>query len=151
MDLFSTSLSKAMKYCSSKEVCTFEMLNKLTQWNIPTELHEKIIDSLKKENFIDDERYAIAFALDKLKFNHWGKIKIAYELRNRKFSRSTINYATVQIPNDLYQETAKKLILTKFKSLKTGDLRNKKLKTIAYMTSKGFEYQTITEILKQLS
>ena len=46
----------------------------------------RIIEMLKKENFINEERYAIGFVKDKFNYNKWGKIKIAAPPQSKKYS-----------------------------------------------------------------
>ena len=62
------------------------------------------------DKYIDDKRYAAAFANDKIKFSHWGKIKVAYALRQKNIPQQFIDYALSLINSNEYF----KIILTNF-------------------------------------
>lgn len=150
MNDFNNALSKAMKYCSKKEVCVFDVLMKLKSWNIEKQYYEQIISNLKKENFINEKRYASAFARDKFKFNKWGKNKIFYTLSKKQIPESYINEALNSIPEKDYFSTAEKLILAKIRKLKEDDDLLFKKKLISFMANKGYEIEIIKPILDKL-
>jgi len=49
-----------------------------------------IVERLVQEKFIDEERYAIAFAKDKFRFSGWGRIKIRYALQQKRIGNNDI-------------------------------------------------------------
>lgn len=139
-------LSKAMRYCSSKEVCISEISIKLLTWGIEKSDIVLVVDELKKENFIDEKRFANAFALDKFKFNNWGKEKIKYELFRKKIPSSYITQAIEQIDIEDYFAKAEKLFISKLKSIEKESELKKKQKLFSYMSSKGFETEIIYKV-----
>ncbi|MBN2663273.1 MAG: RecX family transcriptional regulator [Bacteroidales bacterium] len=152
MNEFNSALSKAMRFCSTKEVCIKDITFKLNNWNTNPEFIDKIIASLIDEKFIDQQRYALAFAADKFKFNNWGKKKIAFHLINKNIPKNIIQKALNDINDTEYKKTAQKLINNKLKNLKTNDKIKLKNKILSSMTSKGYEpdiiYPILNEILK---
>ena len=74
------ALSLAAAICSKKEHCSWEIQEKLVKWEIPEKEIDRIMTFLHQHRFIDDARYAQAYAEDKFRFNHWGKQKIALML-----------------------------------------------------------------------
>ena len=64
--LFKVALNKAMALCSRREYCVSEISDKLCNWGVDAVSTEKIIGELIKENFLSEERYAVAFVKDKL-------------------------------------------------------------------------------------
>ena len=71
-------LGKARKYCAYQERSIFEVKTKLISWNINDKIISEIILSLKKDNFISEDRFAAAFALGKMRNNKWGRNKIIF-------------------------------------------------------------------------
>ena len=53
----------------------------------------EIIDRLIDEKFIDERRYCRAFVNDKLRFNHWGRVKIQAKLREKKLNTYNVTVA----------------------------------------------------------
>jgi regulatory protein len=139
-------LTKAMKFCSSKEVCIFDIQKKLNDWKIEKSLHNTIIQQLISEKFIDETRYAQAFASDKFRFNNWGKRKIEFELKRKNIPQHIINQAVATIETEAYTKKIKSLISAKIKSIKDDDTYKIKLKILRYMTNKGFEPDIVSNI-----
>ncbi len=140
---FNYALAKAMRFCSTKEVCIWDISKKLNDWKIEPEFHQKIIDNLIDEKFIDETRYAEAFALDKFKFNKWGKIKIKFQLRQKNIQENLIDNALVLIEEKDYEKTANTLITSKLKTVKSDDYFIKKNKVLSSLANKGYETDLI--------
>ena len=60
---------KLSALCARSEHCAYEMTEKMRCWQMSEEEQAAVIERLVKERFIDDERYARAFAADKIKYN----------------------------------------------------------------------------------
>lgn len=139
-------LSKAMRFCSTKEVCVSDINKKLISWGIIESEINIIIEKLIDEDFINEMRYAKAFTLDKFKFNNWGKQKIRFELRKKEIPQSYINIATKKIKQELYLQKAEKLFIEKLHKIKESNNLKKKQKIFSYMSTKGFETEIIYQI-----
>ena len=65
--------NKAAAYCSVAERCKQDVTEKLAAWDPEnTDGIGEIVQKLEKEGFLNEERYARAFAGDKLRFQGWG-------------------------------------------------------------------------------
>ena len=71
------ALHRAAALCSSSEHCIADIREKLSRWGIGEPDARTIVERLVQERFIDEGRYAIAFAKDKFRFSGWGRIKSA--------------------------------------------------------------------------
>ena len=142
---FETALEKMRAYCSYSERCNSEVFLRLGKFMLTTNEKNRIIELLEEEGFLNSKRYLSVFVRGKLIHNHWGKIKIKYELRAKGFSDNEINDALATIDQDEYNLLVKKLI-SNLKTQKAvgGDLsRKEKEKVIRAMMAKGFEYDLI--------
>src|SRR5512133_3714208 len=110
MDIFKQPLTyreayvKATDLCSKSEKCAFDMEQKCREWQLTAEESSKLIASLMKEKFIDHRRYATSFVNDKFRFNKWGKIKLAYALRQKQIEEKYLKEALAQLPEDAYRQ-----------------------------------------------
>jgi len=147
--LFASALSKAMNKCSQRELCCSEMEARLESWGVPGPDCLKIINILKKENFINEERYARAFVKDKFSYNKWGKIKIASHLKAKKISSSMISSALGSIDNDLYKNRLKEMIQNHRRSVKAKNSYEMKAKLLRFGLSRGFESSLLYELLNE--
>jgi len=147
--LYKTALNKAMAQCSRREYCCDDIRNKLTSWGISGNDSEKIIANLIKENFINEQRFAIAFVKDKFNYNKWGKIKISAHLRHQKIPGEIIKQALDSIDYDIYTKVLKDLITSHRRSVKSKNQYDLKAKLLRYGLSKGFESSLLYEVLNE--
>lgn len=101
--------NKAARYCAAAEHCESEVREKLRQWGAEAKISDEIIDYLIDNNFINEERYACAFAHDKLRYNGWGKIKIRYMLTGKRISSHAIETALAAIDESEYEAVRSKV------------------------------------------
>lgn len=147
---FQSALERARRLCASRECCIHDIRTKLRSWNlVPESQEEKIISSLQTDRFIDETRYASAFARDKLRYNKWGKIKIAYNLKMKSIPHETIAEALQQLDDEEYRETAEKLVLALIKTKKGNNKTAVIAKIVNSMQSKGFEFALSVELVKK--
>ncbi|MGD9992121.1 MAG: regulatory protein RecX [Salinivirgaceae bacterium] len=148
---FQQALNKCMDICSRREYCSYDVLEKLRRWELPEPDAEKIIEQLKKDRFISHERYCQAFVSDKIKFNHWGKIKIAYYLKQKQLEHNIIQDALETIDDNLYAEIIRSEIKKKQKTVKAKSDYEKQGKVAQSVIAKGFEPALVFELLKNKS
>src|SRR5512133_3199737 len=108
--LYKTALSKAMSQCSRRELCCSELESRLETWGLQKSDCQKIIETLIRENFINEERYAHAFVKDKFNHNKWGRIKIASHLRAKSIAPGIISSALSSLDPESYRSIMKSLI-----------------------------------------
>jgi regulatory protein len=149
-DLFKVSLEKSMAQCSQKELCSDDIRKKLSLWGVGNEDIDKIIDILKKENFINEDRYATAFVRDKFKYNKWGKVKIASHLRSKKLSAEIISSALSAIDGEQYIKFIRGLLEGHKRSVKAKNQYDLKAKLLRFGLSKGFESSILYDILNEI-
>ncbi len=139
---------KAADYCAAQEHCVSEVRLKLHSWGISDNLTEPIIDHLLDEGFIDELRYAKAFARGKFRNLQWGKIKIRTELRIKKISPAHISSALSEIEPEEYSSCLKELLKKKVHSL-GGINRENNYKAIRFALGKGFEADLVQTVLRE--
>ena len=104
---------------------------------------DEALSTLIEENYLNEERFARAFAGGKFRMKQWGKKKILAELKLKKVSEYNIRIAMNEIDNEDYQNTIIKLVAAKWKSLKNDQYITRQAKTLRYMQQKGFEPQLV--------
>lgn len=142
------ALLKAQASCAYQERCQQEMRDKLYEWGLYSDAVENIIADLITDNFLNEERFAKAYAGGKFRIKKWGKIKIRIELKKRKISEYCIKKAMQEISDKEYMTTIKQLIAKKSKEIKGGKPQVRNYKIAQFIASKGFEQNLIWDILK---
>ena len=143
------ALLKAASYCAYQERAQQEVRDKLYEWGLHQEDVEEIISQLISDNFLNEERFAIAYTLGKLRIKSWGKIKIKQSLKLKRVSDPLIKIAFSKIDLDEYEDKLHDLLDKKQLSLKDKDVYILKNKLFQYALSRGFESDLISSILKE--
>ena len=105
------ALQKLKHYCAYQERCHSEVKEKLFNLGVWKKEHDEIISTLIEENYLNEERFAIAYAGGKWRVKHWGRVKIKYELKQKQVSEYCIKKALMAIDNDEYLNDSKKLAI----------------------------------------
>ena len=137
------ALQKLKHYCAYQERSHSEVKEKLYNLGVWKKDHDEIIATLIEENYLNEERFAIAFAGGKFRIKHWGRVKIKYELKQKQVSEYCIKKALKQIDDEEYLKVLGKLANEKYASLKSDQYLIRKKKTMDYLTGRGFETDLI--------
>ena len=146
MDKENIIIQKLEKYCSIQERCISDIIKKLHTWEIENK-HDQIIQHLKENNFLNEERFISSFCSGKFKIKKWGKKKITYELKKKGLASIMIKKHTEDFNNNEYCNTIIKLIILKAKTIKEKDIFVKKNKIAKYLYQKGFESHLVWELI----
>jgi regulatory protein len=140
-------LEKAMSWCAYQERCQQEVRDKLFEWGLWPEAVENILAELITQDFVNEERFAKAYAGGKFRIKKWGRVKIKLELKKRRISDYCIRKGLKEIEEDAYTETLKKVLRTYSAKLKEKHPLKRTYRLINYAQSRGFEQDLIREIL----
>lgn len=141
---------KLEHYCSYQERCHEEVVSKLRSMSMIQQAIDAIVVHLIEHNFLNEERFAIAFARGRHRIKHWGRIRITNELRQRNVSQRNITTALGQISREEYSATFHTTADKHWQSLAERDVLKKKKKFCDFLLRKGFESNLVYEKLKDL-
>ena len=141
------ALIKAESYCAYQERCQQEVRDKLYSWGVHEIQVENVIADLIASNFINEERFAKAYAGGKFRIKKWGRVKISIELKRRKISTYCIKKGLAEIEEEEYIKTLQKVAEVKIKATKERDSKKKKYKVMNYLLSRGFENDLVVEVV----
>lgn len=139
---------KAADYCALQERCKEEVRAKMKQWGVINNLINSTIERLVGEGFIDEQRYATAFARGKFRLFDWGKTRIAVELKKRRIPQALITNALNEIDDNEYWKTIESLIFKKTHS-NNNPSREEIAKLMNYLAGKGFEPDLVGDVINQ--
>lgn len=139
------ALQKLKHYCGYQERCHSEVREKLYSLGVRKTDHDEIVAALIEENYLNEEKFAIAFAGGKWRMKQWGRMKIKYELKRKQISDYCIKKALKQINEEEYVSVLRKLADEKYALLKDEQHLVRKKKTMDYLLQKGYEPQLITQ------
>ena len=143
--------SKMEAICSRREYCTADIREKLRRYLLPEEAVEEIISSLKSNRYLDDSRYAAAYARDKSSLAGWGAKKIEFALRRKGVASDVIREALCNIDLEKVSERMQEVVLRKWRSLsKEDDLEKRRIKTIKFALGRGYTYDDVYAYVRSL-
>lgn len=143
------ALQKLRHYCRYQERCRSEVKDKLFELGIDKSMHDEMIDEMIDENYLNEERFALAFAIGKFKMKQWGRKKIFYELKVKKLNSEIIQKVLEQIDEKVYLKVLEKLAKEKYASLKHEQHLIRKKKTMDYLVQKGFEFDLVNSLVQK--
>lgn len=143
------ALQKLKHYCAYQERCHTEVKEKLYNLGVWKKEHDEIIATLIEENYLNEERFAIAYAGGRFRIKQWGRVKIKQELKQKQVSEYCIKKALKQIEEDDYLKTLQKQANQKYASLKSEQHLIRKKKTMDYLMAKGFEMELVREVMEK--
>lgn len=125
----------------------FDTRQKLAGWGVYRDEQEQIIAELIGENFLNEERFARAFASGKFKIKKWGWKKIENQLRRKAVSKYSIARAKEEIDQTEYLETLAELIEKKEPLIRADTDWERRQKVIRYALAKGYSTADIFKVL----
>ncbi|QEC41414.1 regulatory protein RecX [Pseudobacter ginsenosidimutans] len=146
------ALQKARHYCGYQERSHTEVKEKLYSYGLRKTDVEELLSQLIEENYLNEERYATMFAGGKFRMKQWGRVKIRYELKQKRVSEYCIKKAMKEIDEEDYLKTLDKLASVKWNSVKGEGVNHfvKMSKTTDYLVQKGFEMELVRAAVARL-
>lgn len=139
---------KIYRYCAYQERSHREVRDKLYEYGLYKSDVENILTDLITDGFLNEERFAKAFAGGKFRMMHWGRLKIVNELEARGISPYCIKMGMKEIPDADYQRTLQQLVERKSLQVDETNVFVKRDKVARYLIQKGFEPELAWKAVK---
>ena len=135
--------------CAGAEQCSADIRSKILRQGFSTVQAEKMMAYLKENGYLDDARYARAYASDKVRFSGWGRMKVRMGLRAKGLSDRDIAHALESISPEDYREALRKAMAAKARGLDLTDMGQRQ-KLYRHLASRGFESQLIVSSMRAM-
>ncbi|MDX1652168.1 MAG: regulatory protein RecX [Brumimicrobium sp.] len=146
---FLEAKQKIEAWCAYRDRCHSEVSQKLREMGLDGEDTNALISHLIEYRFVDEQRFADSFVSGKYRIKRWGKHKILAHLRQKHVPEPCINAALKQIDDDEYMSNLYNLASKKWKE-KRGTSFEKKAKVQQFLSSKGYEFDLILDVIKSV-
>ncbi len=141
---------KAESYCAYQERSQYEVRNKLYEWGLHQKDVEEIISELIDQNFLNEERFSIAYTLGKFRIKGWGKLKIKQGLKLKQIPDKMIQKALKSIDEEDYLLSLRLILDKKSNLIKENDSFKRRYLLSRYVASKGYESELIADQITDL-
>lgn len=142
-------VSRAQQLCSVREYCVSDIKGKLIAWGADETAIADIISRLQKERFIDEERYAGAFARDRFKYQRWGRVKITAQMKLKHIPSAIITAGLATIDETEYREALREILATHRKNIKAKNQYDLKGRLIRHALAKGYESHLVYDLVNE--
>ncbi len=143
---------KLENYCAYQERCHKEVQDKLKGMDMIPEAIDVIVVHLLNHNFLNEERFAKAFARGKFNTKKWGRRRLIMELKKKNISKVNLDTALKEIDPEDYIETFNDLAEKRANAILESNKQKKKKKLADYLLYRGWEshlvYDKVNELMK---
>ncbi len=141
--------AKIEGFCAYQERTQKEVREKLLNWGILPSIADELIMELIQQNFLNEERFAKAFAGGRFRIKKWGRKKIALELKYRGVSDYCIKKGLAEISDADYMRTLRDMLEKRAIVTRDKNEFTRKGKIANYLIRKGFEAELVWDELNQ--
>jgi regulatory protein len=141
---------KIQRYCAYQERSHQEVRKKLFDFGLYSNEVEEMISYLITSNFLNEERFARAFAGGKFRMKKWGRIKIVNALEGHGVSENCIRLGLKEIDNSDYEKTLYTLIDKKADDIDEENIYAKRDKLSKFVIQRGFEPDLVWKVIREL-
>jgi regulatory protein len=143
------ALIKIQQYCAYQERSHKEVKSKLFGYGLYASEVDELISALIVDGFLNEERFAKAFAGGKFRIKNWGRLKIQQELEMLGLTKRCIATGLKEIDSVDYSKTLKSLIRKKASQISESNLFKKRDLVARFVIGKGYEAEMVWEMVKE--
>ena len=145
MEIPSEIMTKMERFCAWQERCENDVRKKLTSFHLSEAQEVEIVNHLKENNFLNEERFVEMFVRGKMRAG-WGKLKIVAALRAKQIPADLVDRYCAQIPADDYREALQKA-MEKWRRTHPDEAPDSP-KLVRHLLSKGFEMEEVMTMIR---
>lgn len=145
-----TAKLKAADFCAYQERSQQEVRDKLYTYGLHQNDVEEVLTELIVDGFINEERFARAYAGGKFRMKQWGRRKIIQGLKQHRVSEYCIKKGLSEIDTEAYYNTALKLADKKSQTLKSDSDYVQRGKLTRHLISKGYESDIVSDVVSEV-
>ena len=131
--------------CAQAEHCEYEMQEKMRRWQLPDDAQARVMQRLVSERYVDDNRYALAFARDKVKYNKWGRRKVEQALWQKRIKDDIRQRVLDGIGDADYISVLRPLLQQKRRAVKARNDYELRMKLVKFALGRGFTMDVIRQ------
>ena len=119
----------------------------MRRWEIADDAQARVMQRLITERYVDDERFARAFANDKVKYNKWGRRKVEQAMWLKHIAEDIRQRVLDSIDDEEYIAILRPLLQQKRRSVKAHNDYELRQKLIKFAIGRGFTMDIIKQCI----
>ena len=145
MEIPSEIMTKMERFCAWQERCENDVRKKLTSFHLSEAQEVEIINQLKENNFLNEDRFVELYVRGKVRVG-WGKQKIVAALRAKHIPAELANRYCAAISDEDYGERLQNVI-EKWRRTHPDEAPNSP-KLVRHLLSKGFGIEEVMTMIR---
>lgn len=146
------ALQSLMRLAARSEKSTGDALRLMRTWGVPEAEQRGVLEKLIADRYIDNRRYAEAYAREKSRLAGWGERKIAMQLRMKGVERETISAVLAEVlQDDSMAERLQEKLEKKLRTVKAANDYELRGKLLRYALGLGYDYDMAAEVIEELT
>lgn len=138
-------LDRLRGQCARREYCRADVMKKaLEALDGDRDAALAVVEKLVEGRYVDDFRYASAYARDKSSITGWGRARIRQMLSEKRIPDGIISEALKEVDPSRSRQRLERLMAVKWKSIR--GTRQDKAKLFHYAASRGYMYDEIKDV-----
>ena len=150
MSTSDTIFNRLAWLCSRREYCSSGIMDLLRRKGVEGKEAAAVLERLRAERYVDDARYARAFARDKAHLAGWGSRKIAYALASKGIPAETVKEALSEVEDGESARRMEEVIRGKWRSVKAATPQERRVKVLRFALSRGYDYAAVMKVVSSL-
>ena len=139
--------SRLAALCARREHCQNDLLRKMQQWGVDEQVQARVMRYLVDHQFVDEERYARAFVLDKVQHLRWGRHKVEQALYVKGIGEDIRRKILAGVSEEDFTERLRPLLQAKARQLSGEEPYARRAKLIRYALARGYTMQQALECI----
>lgn len=136
------AVEKIRRYCEYQDRSELEVRRKMAQLLVSQEERDNLMQQLKNDKFVDDERFAESFIRGKINQKRWGRLKIRAELQQHGVAADLISLKLAEVDEEQYFDNLRYLAEKWRRENPDGEWP----KLIRHLMTKGYTIDEINQI-----
>lgn len=146
------ALQSLMRLAARSEKSTGDALRLMRTWGVPEAEQRGVLEKLIADRYIDNRRYAEAYAREKSRLAGWGERKIAMQLRMKGVERETISAVLAEVlQDDSMAERLQEKLEKKLRTVKAANDYELRGKLLRYALGLGYDYDMAAEAVERVA
>ena len=143
------ALPKIYHFCAYQERSHQEVRQKLFDLGLYASEVDEVLSQMISEGFLNEERFAKAFAGGKFRMKRWGRIKIVHELEAKGLTKNCIKAGLKEIDEEDYQRALEEVLEKRSMQVDETDEFVRRDKIARFAIQRGFEPDLVWKIVKK--
>ncbi len=145
--IYQSAYESALASLTRRDHSGAEIRRKLAQKRFDREIVDAVLQELKRNQFVDDQRFARGWVERRTAFRPRGRRLLAVELEQRGVPEEIIRNVLDEFSPDEESEALVGLIHKKLRELRACEPEVKKRRLLGFLARRGFSYSDIRQVL----